>query len=176
MNPATAGSWKGGYSGQDIDGVDMWSAVTTGADSSRTEVVHMIGDTAGDQAVILYNNVKYMKGVSCPDGTEPQSIFAEDLDSAASRMACDAPVFSYETEAIHIKVADAAPASVFGRTADIAISVTGIVIFFSLTVLMFVFQRNINRQKSIVKAENTPADSTVSYQSEEQSLLTKGNV
>ena len=42
MGLATGGAWKGSLIGNTIDGVDMWTAVTTNTASPRSEIVHYL--------------------------------------------------------------------------------------------------------------------------------------
>eukprot|EP01035_Chromulina_nebulosa_P018932 gene18932-24739_t len=64
MNLATEGEWSGSYSGNDIDGVDMWDAIINNEDSPKVEIVHYL---YGETASISYNNLKYDVGLDLKD-------------------------------------------------------------------------------------------------------------
>jgi hypothetical protein len=91
MHAATNGEWNGGYNGQDIDGVDMWNSITTGAPSPRKEIVHVIGDDTDAFAAIVIGDMKYFKGANDPNATLPQYYFKEDLDSDGTVTECYNP-------------------------------------------------------------------------------------
>lgn len=50
MGLATGGTWKGSLIGAELDGVDMWDAITSNTDSPRTEIAHYV-DKFGNVSV-----------------------------------------------------------------------------------------------------------------------------
>jgi hypothetical protein len=91
MGLATGGAWTGSYAGASIDGVDMWSSITTASASPRTEIAHLITvteDGSLDAAVILKDGMKYFKVARVPQFNQPDFVFAEDLSPDSSRTLC----------------------------------------------------------------------------------------
>lgn len=59
MGLATGGQWTGSYVGNKIDGIDMWSTITSGAASPRKEIIHF-ADIYGNYSY-QYDNMKIVK-------------------------------------------------------------------------------------------------------------------
>ena len=59
MGLATGGAWTGGYTGNTIDGIDMWSTITTNASSPRREIIHF-ADIYGNYSY-QYDHMKIIK-------------------------------------------------------------------------------------------------------------------
>lgn len=89
MGLATNNTWTGSYSGADIDGLDIWSSITTNTTTSRDEIV-FLSYPAGTYAM-QYEKMKYIYGLNDAIRDKPVTIFAEDLMPDASRMICEDP-------------------------------------------------------------------------------------
>lgn len=75
MGLATGNTWTGSYVGNDIDGVDMWSAINDNTDSPRIEIVHY-ADHYGNVS-IQYNMNKYIyTGTNVDATTDPDHTFS----------------------------------------------------------------------------------------------------
>ena len=59
MGLATGGEWSGGYTGNKIDGIDMWSTIASGAASPRREIIHF-ADIYGNYSY-QYDDMKLVK-------------------------------------------------------------------------------------------------------------------
>jgi len=66
MGLATGGAWTGGLTGNTIDGVDMWNAVTTNTASPRSEIVNFL-NSEGEVSYVL-DGMKYIVSDDGLDG------------------------------------------------------------------------------------------------------------
>lgn len=80
MGLATGGAWTGSYLGNTIDGVDMWTALTTNTASPRSEIVHYL--TSDGNCSYQLDMVKLIMTDNDLDGVTLPS-FAIDGDSAS---------------------------------------------------------------------------------------------
>jgi hypothetical protein len=155
MNPATDGAWTGGYSGQAIDGVDMWEAITTGADSPRTEVVHVIGDGDDGFAALVMGNYKFFKGANDPNATTPDFVFAEDLNPGNVVQECSNPTPFFDVEEATKPRGASAATAVASRTFG---GVIGTFTFFALFVFfagLTVYSRRLKGARNYVGGDMT---------------------
>jgi hypothetical protein len=88
MGLATEGEWSGGYSGHEIDGVDVWDALTSGSDSPREEILHYSAGYNSSMYCIQYNNYKLNYQIKVYDTTDPDYVFTEDLYPGNSETIC----------------------------------------------------------------------------------------
>ena len=93
MHAATGGSWGGkAISGLALDGVDNFAAVTEGAASARSEIVHYHDGTS---SVIQYGDYKLFTmddSIECGCRVaSPAYVFAEDEDPQTASLSCSSP-------------------------------------------------------------------------------------
>jgi hypothetical protein len=89
MNRATDGEWTGSYSGADIDGVDLWDAITTGDSSTQHEEIVFYADS--DSAVIQSGDYKYFYNTNDQAYDEPAYVFESDKHPEDAHFACENP-------------------------------------------------------------------------------------
>jgi len=85
MNVATDGAWEGSYSGNTIDGSDVWDALINNHPSPHEEIVFYVSD---DSAAIQHNMIKYVFGFAPDDVNAPLYEWDKDLDPKSSRSIC----------------------------------------------------------------------------------------
>lgn len=59
MGLATGNAWNGGYTGNTIDGIDMWSTIISNTTSPRREIIHF-ADIYGNYSY-QYDNMKLIR-------------------------------------------------------------------------------------------------------------------
>jgi hypothetical protein len=89
MNRATDGEWTGSFSGADIDGVDLWDAITTGDSSTQHEEIVFYVDS--ESAVIQSGDYKYFYNTNDQATDEPAYVFESDMHPDDTRFACENP-------------------------------------------------------------------------------------
>eukprot|EP00595_Chromulina_sp_UTEXLB2642_P000323 CAMPEP_0196761698 /NCGR_PEP_ID=MMETSP1095-20130614/1002_1 /TAXON_ID=96789 ORGANISM="Chromulina nebulosa, Strain UTEXLB2642" /NCGR_SAMPLE_ID=MMETSP1095 /ASSEMBLY_ACC=CAM_ASM_000446 /LENGTH=1008 /DNA_ID=CAMNT_0042111583 /DNA_START=472 /DNA_END=3501 /DNA_ORIENTATION=- len=87
MQVASGLQWTGPISGNDIDGLNMWTAITTLGDSPRSEIIHTIND---DEISVQIGSLKYDRGIPVHSSV-PQFTFEEDLNPTYSNLVCQSP-------------------------------------------------------------------------------------
>ena len=90
MHIATNGKWSKPSSKYDIDGVDMYKAITKGKSSDRDVIVHYHDGTS---SVIQYGDYKLFTNYADSTVTKPKYTFDSDQDSSASSISCSSPTF-----------------------------------------------------------------------------------
>jgi hypothetical protein len=164
MNPATDGKWLHGYDSQVLDGMDMWDSITKGTDSSRKEIMHLIGDWDGEQAVILHDQYyKFMRQTTFDmNGTEPQFFFTSDADPSASDEVCSSTsLFSSSDDATDNDASlsgdsTSTVSSILSSAADVAFSATGLIAF-GVTVFAVFLMYHRSKQLAENQSQSTKA-------------------
>ena len=88
MSAATDGTWKGSYTGADIDGLDFWPALTGTGDTPDKEIVFFVGDNAG---VIQQGPYKYFFNQDMQEQEPASYVFEEDQGPKYARQTCTNP-------------------------------------------------------------------------------------
>jgi arylsulfatase A-like enzyme len=98
MGLATGGTWSGSYVGAELDGNDMWAAITTHTGSPRKEIIHIIGDVNASLAVITTTKLKYVYGEVLPGSGSVEFVFSDgDQNKESSSVSCDSPYLTLDS-------------------------------------------------------------------------------
>ena len=89
MSIATNGQWSAGYTGNEIDGVNMWDAILTDATSPRTEIVHYV-DSSGRGSIQIDMKKLDTFGDPAPYD-EVSDYFVSDLAPGNLAYICETP-------------------------------------------------------------------------------------
>lgn len=90
MNLATNGTWKGGYTGKEIDGRNIWESILSNEESPRDETVfYSDGKSFGFQM----DGIKYIYDIVNEAGSIPTRVFTKDYSPESRRTTCDNPSF-----------------------------------------------------------------------------------
>jgi arylsulfatase A-like enzyme len=105
MGLATGNAWQGSMAGATLDGVDMWSALTTNGDSPREETVWYVNASS---FVIQRGDYKYSQHMIEQAADDVDYVFEEDLHPEYSSTQCADPVLDeYATSTTKdLKVSD----------------------------------------------------------------------
>lgn len=88
MYLATEGEWLQSYGGVDLDGVNLWPSIVSGAENPRHEVVFYADSNS---TAIQYDNVKFFEGIISPTVGEVNFVFSHDQDSSMRSQSCAYP-------------------------------------------------------------------------------------
>ena len=88
MSAATDGTWKGSYTGAEIDGLDFWPALTGTGDTPDKEIVFFVSENAG---VIQQGGYKYFYNQDMQEQEPAQYVFEEDQGPKYARQTCTNP-------------------------------------------------------------------------------------
>lgn len=88
MGIATNNEWNSSLADAEIDGVDMWTAISKNTASPHEEIVHYVDDS---KYSIQLNMLKLNSGGEPPSVDEPDFIFIGDQDPDASSQKCNVP-------------------------------------------------------------------------------------
>lgn len=72
MGLATGGAWTGSFLQHTVDGVDMWTAITTNTESPRHEIVNYLTTDGNcsyvnDMKKLIVSNAGYIEGFLTPN-------------------------------------------------------------------------------------------------------------
>ena len=97
MGLATKNTWTGSIAGPEIviDGKDMWTAMTTGDDSPRHEILHYIKDE--ETFSIQYDMVKLDFNNEVSTFGTVSITYASDFDPEKARYVCPAPTLMLDS-------------------------------------------------------------------------------
>lgn len=98
MHLATGGEWTGGYTGNTIDGENIWEKLIDDEPTTREEIVFV--SSTDTQFVGQYNGLKYLYHVNVSTLVSPLHVFTEDLDSSLSSMECSDPSLLSSSESL----------------------------------------------------------------------------
>jgi len=160
MGLATDNAWTGGYTGNDIDGIDIWDHLIANVPSGRNEIVFVSNDDP--MFIGQYDGVKYIHFANTSTLLTPLVTFTEDLDSSLSRMKCSDPslvddTYSTEKSGYFKTINELGPDSVIGSSRFDIFVLFAMVSLFSLMIvsIMVVYYRNV-----AVRNERFPVDKT----------------
>lgn len=88
MGIATNSQWNRSLTGAEIDGVDMWAAISELGESPHTEIVHFVNESMYS---IQFNMLKLNSDNELPEVSVPHFYFTEDQDPDASSLKCSVP-------------------------------------------------------------------------------------
>jgi hypothetical protein len=88
MGLASGGLWNSSYRGAEIDGVDMWDAITTNGESPRSEIVHYYDGTT---ISLQMGDVKFIGSGYGQETHDPTYVFEEDQNPDSSVTSCENP-------------------------------------------------------------------------------------
>ena len=104
MHIATNGAWEGSLSGADIDGVDLWSAISTTKNTVEHEEIPFYVNADASSAVIQRGNYKYFYNREDNTVDEPSYVFEYDLHPDHAYKSCASIIMTGED--VHPKEVD----------------------------------------------------------------------
>jgi arylsulfatase A-like enzyme len=102
MHVATAGAWEGSLSGAELDGVDLWQAITTTKNTVQHDEIPFYVAQDGSASVIQRGAYRYYYNMNDNPVDEPEYVFEYDLQPTHSYKSCVSIVMTGED--IHPKV------------------------------------------------------------------------
>ena len=148
MGQATNGEWTGSYSGDTLDGVDVWSAILENSTSPHQTIVHYHD---GENCTLQYKMVKMVTSSNWHKYHEPDHYFAKDQAPQNSVESCSNPSLIY-VDATDDYTSDTSIASIntfnIGTAHSIKIFLVFVAIFLILFALIFYSYINLSRIKS----------------------------
>jgi hypothetical protein len=147
MGLATNKQWKRPLSGFEIDGEDLWDAITNNnTEKARKEMVFYVDD---DTAVIQHKNYRFIYGFDEMETTTPVYYFDEDKDPSLSYEKCSDPSLMYSSTSAALAQASLSTISklsllysdTFGRASS-STAIVGIVIVSGVLAVALVSIRN----------------------------------